>query len=502
MREFAHGTAGPGDLLPRPREPGFALRRPAVRGCHFDGNLLPADLSGRTPKQQHCRFFASAAAAQEAGFRPCLRCRPETAPELASWRGTSNTVSRALALISDGALDGDGASVGSLAERLGLGERQLRRLFTEHLGASPLAVAQTRRVLFAKQLIQETDMPMTEVAMASGFGSLRRFNEIFQRLFHRPPRALRRKVAAHADAGVALRLSYRPPYDWDSILNYLRERAITGVEAVENGVYRRTVALGGTDGSVEVKHLPQRHSLSVTIRFQNVRLFPAIVSRVRRLFDLGADIGVIEEHLSRDPCLAPLVARHPGLRAPGGWDGFELAARAILGQQVSLSAARSLAGQLVAAYGRPVEDESVRSSGLTHVFPSAERLARAASIHLGMPEARQLSLKALAQAAVEDSNLFRPFGTVEEAIARLREIRGVGEWTAQYIAFRALREMDAFPASDIGLLRGAAVIDGARPSAASLLRRAEGWRPWRAYAAQHLWAAQSKSVVKNGVAHG
>ncbi|MBV8829611.1 MAG: helix-turn-helix domain-containing protein [Acidobacteriaceae bacterium] len=192
-----------------------------------------------------------------------------------------------------------------MAERLGLGERQLRRLFTEHLGASPLAVAQTRRVLFAKQLIQETDMPMTEVAMASGFGSLRRFNEIFQRLFHRPPRALRRKVAAHADAGVALRLSYRPPYDWDSILNYLRERAITGVEAVENGVYRRTVALGGTDGSVEVKHLPQRHSLSVTIRFQNVRLFPAIVSRVRRLFDLGADIGVIEEHLSRDPCLAP-----------------------------------------------------------------------------------------------------------------------------------------------------------------------------------------------------
>src|SRR6266849_397778 len=213
----------------------------------------------RTVKYENCSFFGSAAAAQDAGFRPCLRCRPETAPNLASWRGTSNTVSRALALIAEGALDGDGNSVEKLAGRLGLGERQLRRLFLQHLGASPVSVAQTRRVLFAKQLIHETRMAMTEVALAAGFGSVRRFNEIFQDLFHRPPSALRRRVsvsAVGADAAVTLRLRYRPPYDWEAMLGYLRARAISGVEVVENGTYRRTVEINGFTGSVEVAHLP------------------------------------------------------------------------------------------------------------------------------------------------------------------------------------------------------------------------------------------------------
>src|SRR5271155_1039234 len=239
--------------------------------------------SARSPKFENCRFFGSAAAAQEAGFRPCLICRPETAPEMASWRGTSNTVSRALALISDGALDGDGASVEILAERLGLGERQLRRLFLQHLGASPIAVAQTRRVLFAKHLIHETQMPMTEVALAAGFNSLRRFNELFQDLFHRPPSALRRKSAVSrpsAEAGITLRLRYRPPYDWQSMLSFLQARAIPGVEVIEKGCYRRTVEIDGVIGNIAVTHLPQRQSLSVTIHFPNVRSLPAIVTRV------------------------------------------------------------------------------------------------------------------------------------------------------------------------------------------------------------------------------
>src|SRR5882762_3022361 len=290
------------------------------RDPRFDGLLFVGVTStgiycrpicpARTAKRENCRFFGSTAAAQEAGFRPCLRCRPETAPDLASWRGTSNTVSRALALITDGALDGDGASVEKLAGRLGLGERQLRRLFLQHLGASPISVAPTRRVLYAKQLIHETRMPMTEVALAAGFGSLRRFNEIFRDLFHRPPSALRRKTTASApgaEAGVTLRLRYRPPNDWDSMLGHLLARAIPGVEVVENGIYRRTIEMDGSTGSVEVAHLPQRQSLSVTIRFSNVQSLPAIVTRVRRLFDLGADIGTIDEHLSRDPYLAPLV---------------------------------------------------------------------------------------------------------------------------------------------------------------------------------------------------
>ncbi len=485
------------------------------RDARFDGLLFVGVTStgiycrpicpARTAMFENCRFFGSAAAAQEAGFRPCLRCRPETAPDLASWRGTSNTVSRALALITDGALDGNGASVETLAERLGLGERQLRRLFLQHLGASPISVAQTRRVLFAKQLIHETRMPMTEVALAAGFGSVRRFNEIFRDLFHRPPGALRQKISgspAGAETGVALRLRYRPPYDWDSMLDYLQARAIPSIEVVENGSYLRTVEIDGFVGSVEVAHLPQRQSLGITIRFPNVRSLPAIVTRVRRLFDIGADIETIDAHLSLDPLLAPLVARRPGLRAPGGWDGFELAVRAILGQQVSIAAARRLAGQLVALHGKPVTTGNISHSSLSHVFPTAEHLASTDSISLGMPRARQLSLKALAEATAADPNLFRPFGTIEEAIVQLRKICGVGEWTAQYIALRALREMDAFPASDIGLLRGAATIYGVRSTSASLLHRAESWRPWRAYAAQHLWAADGAVISTIRSAHG
>ena len=468
------------------------------RDARFDGLLFVGTSTGiycrpvcpaRTAKPEHCRFFGSAAAAQEAGFRPCLRCRPETAPDMASWRGTSNTVSRALALIADGALDADNAGVEMLAERLGIGERHLRRLFVQHLGASPAAVAQTRRVLFAKQLIHETRMPMTEVALAAGFGSIRRFNEIFRKLFHRPPSALRRKASASQEPGVTLRLRYRPPYDWEAMLAFLRTRAIAGIEVVENGSYLRTVGMDGATGSVQVRHLPDRQSLGVTIRFPRVQSLPAIIARVRRVFDLGADIETIDAHLSLDPLLAPFVAQRPGLRAPGGWDGFELAVRAILGQQVTVSAARRLAGQLVANHGERVSNDLASDERLTHVFPEALRIARAESIKVGMPEARRSALKELAEAAAADPNLFRPFGTIEEAIGRLRTIRGVGEWAAQYIALRALRETDAFPAADIGLLRGAEVVDGAKPSVDELLRRAESWRPWRAYAAQHLWAA-------------
>jgi AraC family transcriptional regulator of adaptative response / DNA-3-methyladenine glycosylase II len=451
----------------------------------------------RTPKYENCTFYPSAAAAHEAGYRPCLRCRPETAPELASWRGTSNTVSRALTLIAEGALDGEGKTVDALAERLGVGERQLRRLFRQHLGASPIAVAQTRRVLFAKHLLHETQMPMTEVAIAAGFNSLRRFNELFQTLFHRPPSALRRRSSASrpaADTGITLRLRYRPPYDWNSMLSFLEARAIPGVEVVENAFYRRTVEIDGARGSIAVTHLPQRQSLSVSIQFPAVQSLPAIVARVRRLFDIGADIETIDAHLSHDPQLAPWVAQRPGLRAPGGWDGFELAVRAILGQQITVVAARKLAGQLVALHGKPLPKSHSAHPGLTHTFPTAKRIAAAKSLGLGMPAARLASLKALAHAADDDSNLFRPLGTIEEVIAKLRTIPGIGDWTAQYIALRAIREMDAFPASDIGLLRGAAKLDGAPATPKSLLHRAESWRPWRAYAAQHLWAANTNEI--------
>jgi len=280
----------------------------------------------RTPRFENCRFFASAAAAQEAGFRPCLRCRPEIAPDLAFWRGTANTVSRALALIADGALDDDEAGIEALAERLGVGGRQLRRLFQRHLGASPIAVAQTRRVLFAKQLLHDTRLPMAEVALASGFGSVRRFNETFRELFGRPPTALRRHRKGSGGAGnsardgVTLRLAYRPPYDWPGMLAALAERAAPGTEWIEDGAWRRRIELDGKRGTVAVAHLPERNSVMVTIRFPSVRALPAIVARVRRVFDLGADIATIGSHLARDPRLAPLIRKRPGLRAPGDWE--------------------------------------------------------------------------------------------------------------------------------------------------------------------------------------
>ena len=441
----------------------------------------------RTPRSENVTFYPTAAAAQEARFRPCLRCRPETAPDLGAWRGTSNTVSRALALIELGALDE--ARVDDLAGRLGVGERQLRRLFRQHLGASPVAVAQTRRVLLAKQLIHEFALPVTEIAYASGFGSVRRFNETFRALFGRPPGALRRTRRAEIPAGpqgeIELLLRYQPPYDWAAMLEFLRRRAIAGIETVTEDGYARTVQLDGVTGTVRVR-LGEGAALKATVRFPRLSSLPAIIARLRRVFDLAADPTTIAAHLAQDPVLAPLVARRPGLRVPGAWDGFELAIRAVLGQQISVAAAASLAGRLVAAHGVPL---AVPDGALTHVFPMPEALAGADLTALGMPRSRAAALSAVAAAALADPHLFDATLGLEDAIGRLRAIRGVGEWTAQYIALRQLREPDAFPAADLGLLRAMARQDGRRPSSSEILVRANAWRPWRAYAAQHLWAS-------------
>jgi len=451
----------------------------------------------RTPKLENVLFFASAAAAQEAGFRPCLRCRPESSPDLAAWGGTSSTVSRALALIADGALDGDGAHVERLALRLGIGERQLRRLFKKHLGASPIAVAQTRRVLFAKQLLHETRMRMVDVAFAAGFGSLRRFNETFRRLYSRAPSTLRHPraramVVGRDRSGITLTLSYAAPYDWPAIIGFLAARAIPGVEAVEPDRYRRTIEVDGCQGTIEVTPVRGRDALAANIRCADVRTLPTIVRRIRRVFDLDADVTAITAHLAKDPRLAPLVAARPGLRMPGAWDGFEMAVRAVLGQQITVTAARRLAGKLVAAHGEPLKSPGAQ---LTSVFPRPERLAAADLASLGMPRSRAVALSALAAAAATDARLFHPARDLDAAVARLRGLPGIGEWTAQYVAMRALREPDAFPAADVGLLRAMSGPDGNRPTPLGLLARAEAWRPWRAYAAQHLWSSARATTV-------
>jgi AraC family transcriptional regulator of adaptative response / DNA-3-methyladenine glycosylase II len=472
-----------------------------TRDARFDGRFFTAVTTtgiycrpicpARTPMRSHCRFFPSAAAAQQAGFRACLRCRPEIAPQSPAWRGTASTVSRAMARIEEGALDSPNASVEQLAASLGVGERQLRRLFDRHVGASPLAVAQTRRVLFAKQLLHETRLPMASVAMAAGFGSIRRFNDTFLSLYKRPPSQLRRRsVSASSNAPLTLRLPYRPPFDWESLLAFFTPRAIPGVEEVRDGVYRRIVRVGeGKDDHVAiiaVTHLPARNALQVEVACDHVPILPVIAARLRRVFDLDADTEAIAAHLSRDRILAREVRRHPGLRTPGGWDAFEIAVRAILGQQISVAAARGLAAKLVALCTPPL---TLNHATLTHAFPTAQQLAAADLSALGMPAARRGALLSLARAAISNPEIFEPAATLEESITRLRSVRGIGEWTAQYIALRGLHHPDAFPASDIGILRTAEQVLGMRPSPAQLLARSEQWRPWRGYAAQHLWTA-------------
>jgi AraC family transcriptional regulator of adaptative response / DNA-3-methyladenine glycosylase II len=469
----------------------------SLRDARFDGRFFTGVKTtgiycrpvcpARTPQSKNVTFFPSAAAAQEAGFRPCLRCRPETAPDLGAWRGTSNTVSRALSLIELGALNE--ARVDDLADRLGVGERQLRRLFRQHLGASPIAVAQTRRIHLAKQLIHETRLPMAEIAFASGFKSVRRFNEAFLALFHRSPRELRRIGGEDVSAGpkgeIELLLRYHPPYDWPQMIEFLRRRAIAGIEQVTAKSYARTVELDGVQGTVEVEPA-EKNALRARVRFPKLSALPEIIARLRRVFDLAADPLAISAHLAKDPALAPLVKARPGLRVPGAWDGFELATRAVLGQQISLAAAARLAGRLVSSHGRPLLEPE---GDLTHVFPGPEALAKADLSKLGMPRARAAALSAVAATAISDPHLFDANSELEDAILKLRAIRGVGEWTAQYIALRQLREPDAFPAADLGLMRAFARREGQKRSSSELIARSLSWRPWRAYAAQHLWAA-------------
>jgi AraC family transcriptional regulator, regulatory protein of adaptative response / DNA-3-methyladenine glycosylase II len=475
-----------------------------TRDARFDGRMFVGVKTtgiycrpicpARTPKRENVLFFPSAAAAQEAGFRPCLRCRPEISPDLGLWRGTSNTVSRALSLIEAGALDS--CNIETLAERLGIGERHLRRLFQQHLGASPIAVAQTHRVLLAKQLIHDTRLSMADVAMAAGFGSVRRFNETFQQLFGRPPGELRRRrdqagsglSAPGLKDAVAIKLPYRPPYDWDFIISFLAPRAITGVEVVSARRYARTIELNGASGTIRVE--PGDGAwLNATIRFPRLEALPTIIARIRRLFDLSADPLTIGSHLAEDPILAPLIAARPGMRVPGAWDGFELAVRAILGQQITVPAATRLLGKLVSACGSRFDEDRPEVEGLTHLFPRPVGLEPFDLSLLGMPRSRAAALSVLAAAVAADPLIFAPHRNLEDAIERLRSLSGVGEWTAQYIAMREIREPDAFPAADIGLLRAMANDQGRRPTPRQLLARAESWRPWRAYAALHLWAS-------------
>jgi AraC family transcriptional regulator of adaptative response / DNA-3-methyladenine glycosylase II len=478
-----------------PLDAAICSRARKARDPRFDGRFFIGVLSThiycraicpvRSAKEENVRYFPTAAAAAEAGFRPCLRCRPESSPGTPAWMGTSTTVSRALRLISESALEDGGMD--ALAARLGIGPRHLRRLFLKHLGASPIAVAQTRRLQFAKKLIDESHLAMRDVALAAGFGSVRRFNATFRKTYERTPthlRRLARPASPLPDNEYHFLLRFRPPFSWAALLEFLAPRAIPGVEVVEDSRYRRIFSLHDHIGWIEAALDEPNSAIALRIRFPEPRWLFLIVERVRRLFDLSADPSEIARYLRHDPLLESLIAARPGVRVPGCWDGFELAVRAILGQQVTVRGATTLSGRLVRAFGTPV----VVGHGLTHLFPSPAKLADTDLGLVGLPRARAHCLRSLAQAVCDGKIVFSGVADVEQFLLRFRELPGIGEWTAQYVAMRALGEPDAFPAGDLGLLRAT----GLR-NAGQLENRAAGWRPWRAYAAMYLW----QGVMKN-----
>lgn len=439
------------------------------------------------PKSENVVFYRTAAAAGEAGFRPCLRCRPECAPGTAAWAGTSTTVRRGLRLIAEGALDDD--NIEHLSDRLGVTSRHLRRLFSKHLGASPLAVAHTQRLHFAKNLIDQTTLSMKDISVAAGFGSVRRFNDTFKKTYGRTPRELRRQRATALVASTfSVQLPYRLPFDWDRMLEFFAARATPGVEQVEEGRYLRTIAIGDAAGIIDVSNAQGHlclslHGLSTDVLF-------SIVQRVRALFDLDASVDDIAEVLSADKSLRPLLKLNPGVRVPGSWDGFELTVRAILGQQVSVSAATTLAGRIADRYGEPLD---IPVHGLqqapNRLFPRPEKLARAKLENLGIISSRAQTIRSVAAAVLKSKINFDAAVPVESFRESLTVLKGIGDWTAEYVSMRAMKDPDAFPASDLGLLRALDQPRRERMKPKELMQRAEAWRPWRAYAALLLWGS-------------
>ena len=448
-------------------EADICYRAVQARDARFDGLFFTAVRSTRifcrpvcpakTPLRRNVEFFSNAAAAQAAGYRPCLRCRPEASPDAPVWAGTSSTVQRALRLIDEGALDQ--GSTGELAERLGLTDRHLRRLFLQHVGLPPIMVAESRRTLFAKKLITETDLPFVEIAFASGFASLRRFNEAIRKVYERNPSELRRFAPREpaAEGAIELKLQYRPPYNWDAFMAFVGPRAIAGVEEARDGFYRR--------GEVAVRHNSEGNCVIASIGPSSARKLRSITEKIRFFFDLRANTQEIEAHLVKSAILKPIVRRHAGIRLPGCWDPFEMAVRAILGQQITVKGASTLAGRLAAQFGG-IQDDVLAEADLRSI---------------GLTKARAETIRAFSRAVAGGQIRFDAGVPSSEMMGRMCELPGIGPWTANYIAMRCLGDPDAFPASDHGLLRATGI------SARRLEEAAEAWRPWRSYAVMYLW---------------
>ena len=470
----------------------------AARDARFDGIFFVGVTStdvycrpvcpARTPKPANCRFFDSPQQAEQAGFRPCLRCRPELAPGNAPVDDGQRIAQLMVQRLEEGGFD-EKAGLEQIADQFELSSRQVRRIIQRELGVPPIQLLLSRRLLLAKQLLTETKLPVTEVAFASGFSSLRRFNDAFTVRYGMPPTRLRAKAAGEpaaiaAGQTSALQLSYRPPYDWPGILGFLAARALKGVELVDASSYARTVRIGDATGWIRVTNSTGRHALIVEFAHSLTPVLPALLARVRSLFDLNARPDVIAKHLKKDPALASAVKQNRGLRVPGAFNGFEMGVRAILGQQVTVRAATTVASRFVEAFGDPIVTPLPELNRLT---PSSARVATATVddiARLGVVSARARSIVALARAQSPDG-LPLDGGAhhdPNEFIERLTQLPGIGPWTAQYIAMRAIPWPDAFPKEDIVLRNNLGGITAKEAEARSLK-----WRPWRSYAVMHVW---------------
>jgi len=485
-----------------PLDPETCYRAFESRDARFDGRFFTAVRTtgiycrpicpAPTPRRSNVEFVPSAAAAEARGYRACLRCRPDAAPGSPEWQGSSAQVARALRRIHDGALDAGG--VPALAASVGASARHLTRLFHEELGATPLEVARTQRAHAARRLVEDTSLPMTEVAFAAGYGSLRSFNDEVRKRFGFTPSELRGKRRGRdvtSGAPLALRLAYRGTLDWAATLRYLAARAISGVEQVHGDGYRRSVRLGEAQGWIEVTAEPGDGRLLLTARIDGLRALPSLVERVRGLFDLRADPARIAEELGADPALNSMVVRFGAPRLLAGWDGFEVAVRAVLGQQVSVAAARTQLGRLVALCGDELEHGDALE-GTPLLFPTAQQVAAADLDAMPLPRSRRATLRGLAEAVAGGDVDLSPGVDPVSTRAALLALPGIGPWTADYISLRGLRDPDAFPAGDLGL-RKALAGSGEPLTARDLEQRSEAWRPWRAYAAMLLWRSLSET---------
>jgi AraC family transcriptional regulator, regulatory protein of adaptative response / DNA-3-methyladenine glycosylase II len=472
------------------------------RDTRFDGRFFTAVIStgiycrpicpAPTPQARHVRFYPCAAAAEAAGFRACRRCHPEASPGSPEWNVRADLAARAMRLIADGVVDSDG--VYGLANRLAVSERHLRRELVAEVGVGPLELARSRRAQTARLLIDQTDLSLTTIAFAAGFASVRQFNDSMQAAFGCAPSVFRRREpsVAGGNGHLTLRLPYRPPYDAASLLAFLGQRALPGVEEVSNGRYRRTIALPHTRGILEIEPVAEKNHLLMRIHLDDLRDLNLLVQRCRQLFDLDADPAAIADVLAVDPLLAPLLSIRPGLRVPGAINGFELAVRAILGQQVSVAGARTLAGRLVKSLGEPM---TTPDGTLTHLFPVPEVVAQADLRGLGLTQRRIDTIRLLAQNIVNGDLVLDRGADREQTMTQLLALPGVGPWTVSYIAMRALGDPDAFPVSDLGL-RSALTRYGHATDARRVTAYAEAWRPWRSYATIHLWTSLSDTAGK------